>query len=182
MPRAEGGADLSSHEYSDAGWFLDESEPDTDRVPGAGVELQVLLDEMLALRGATAAALVTQEAEVIASRSHDRALLERTVAVITSALAAGQALGELFDVESAASEDSDDGEPGERDAVNPLSQVTMIFGEGPILLTLLPVSSRVMVLALSSERDLGRARLHLKGRLGRLADAALAGRTGNLEG
>lgn len=121
-----------------------------------------LLDAMLALRGATVAAVVDSGGEVLASRSTDRSLLERTVAVITSALAAGQALGELLEGGSA---------PESGDA---LEQVTLIFGEGPILLTPLEASGRVLVLALRSEQDLGRARFALRGSLKRMAEETFA--------
>lgn len=122
-------------------------------------ELDPLLDEMLSVRGATAAALVLADGQVLASRSPDRALLERTVAIITSALAAGQALGELLGDEQT----EDDG----------FQQVTLIFGEGPIVLMPLHDGAHLMVLALESEHDLGRARLALRGSLKRLADAVL---------
>jgi len=127
------------------------------------MELERLLDEMLAVRGATAAALVGADGELLASRSLDRALLERTVSIITSALAAGRALGELLAEEADASE-----------AGTSLEQVTLMFGEGPILLSPLPGGERVMVLAVESEHDLGRARLALRGNLRRLAQAASA--------
>lgn len=122
-------------------------------------ELDPVLDEMLSVRGATAAALVTADGQVLASRSPDRALLERTAAIITSALAAGQALGELL-----AGAQDDDG----------FQQVTLIFGEGPIVLMPLEDGVHLMVLALESEHDLGRARLALRGSLRRMADAVLA--------
>lgn len=128
--------------------------------PG-NVDLNPLLDAMLEVRGATAAAVVTADAEVLASRSVDRALLERTAEIITSALAAGQALGELLE--------------GEGSEAGSLEQVTLIFGEGPILLKPVPAAKRVLVLALESEHDLGRARLMLRGALGRLAENVLAG-------
>lgn len=124
------------------------------------VDLNPLLDAMLEVRGATAAAVVTADAEVLASRSVDRALLERTVEIITSALAAGQALGELLEPDGS----------GEGAA---LEQVTLIFGEGPILLKPVPAANRVLVLAVASEQDLGRARLMLRGSIGRLAESVL---------
>lgn len=136
-----------------------------DTAQGGGgpgnVDLNPLLDAMLEVRGATAAAVVTSDAEVLASRSVDRALLERTVEIITSALAAGQALGELL-------------ETGESELGAGPEQVTLIFGEGPILLRPVPTAKRVLVLALASEHDLGRARLMLRGALGRLAEKVLA--------
>ena len=125
-------------------------------------DLNPLLDAMLEVRGATAAAVVTSDAELLASRSLDRALLERAVEVITGALAAGRALGELLPA-------ADNG-----DAEDP-EQVTLMFGEGPILLTPVPGTQRVLVLALANEQDLGRARLMLRGALGRLARSVLAG-------
>jgi predicted regulator of Ras-like GTPase activity (Roadblock/LC7/MglB family) len=126
------------------------------------VDLNPLLDAMLEVRGATAAAVVTSDAEVLASRSVDRALLERTVEIITSALAAGQALGELLEPDGS----------GEGAA---LEQVTLIFGEGPIVLKPVPAANRVLVLAVASEQDLGRARLMLRGSIGRLAESVLTG-------
>lgn len=127
----------------------------------ANVDLNPLLDAMLQIRGATAAAVVTSDGELLASRAVDRALLERTVEIITSALAAGQALGELLE--------ADDAEPG-----GAPEQVTLIFGEGPILLRPVPAAGRVLVLALGSEQDLGRARLMLRGAVARLAESVLA--------
>lgn len=124
------------------------------------VDLNPLLEAMLAVRGATAAAIVSSDAEVLASRSLDRSLMERTVEIITSALAAGQALGQLLEADDAQSDQAPE-------------LVTLIFGEGPILLRPLPGSQRVLVLALASEQDLGRARLMLRGALGRLAEATL---------
>ncbi len=129
--------------------------------PGT-LDLNPLLDAMLDVRGATAAAVVTADGEVLASRSVDRALLERTVEIVTSALAAAQALGELL-------------EAGEKDDPATPEQVTLIFGEGPILLRPVPAARRVLVLALESEQDLGRARLMLRGVLGRLAASTLVG-------
>lgn len=123
-----------------------------------GVDLNPLLDEMLTVRGATAAAVVTTDGEVVAGRSVDRALLERTVDIITSALAAGLALGELLDADGTSDETA-------------LEQVSLMFGEGPIVLRPLHASQRVLVLALASESDLGRARLALRSRLAKLADA-----------
>lgn len=133
-----------------------------DGTEPVNVDLNPLLDAMLEVRGATAAAVVTADAEVLASRSVDRALLERTVEIITSALAAGQALGELL-------------EPDDTAPATAPEQVTLIFGEGPILLRPVPAVKRVLVLALASEHDLGRARLMLRGALGRLAESMLAG-------
>src|SRR5690554_1717165 len=128
--------------------------------PGT-IDLNPLLDAMLDVRGATAAAVVTSDGEVLASRSVDRALLERTVEIVTSALAAAQALGDLLG-------ESEDGSGPE--------QVTLIFGEGPIVLRPVPAAKRVLVLALEGEQDLGRARLMLRGMLGRLAESTLTGR------
>ncbi|MFA7459505.1 MAG: roadblock/LC7 domain-containing protein [Trueperaceae bacterium] len=149
----------AGEEHKDASTF--------DSAAGVGepsfVDLNPLLDAMLAVRGATAAAIVTQSAEVVASRSLDRSFLERTVEIITSALAAGQALGELLD-------------PSNEDGAGAPDQVTLIFGEGPIILRPVPGVRRVLVLALASEQDLGRARLMLRGSLGRLAESTLAGR------
>ncbi len=126
-----------------------------------GIDLNPLLDEMLTVRGATAAAVVTSDGEVLAGRSVDRALLERTVDIITSALAAGQALGELLDGQGFGDEDA-------------LEQVTLMFGEGPIVLKPLHASRRVLVLALASEGDLGRARLALRNQLAKLARRTLS--------
>ncbi len=131
---------------------------------GGSPELGALLEEMLALRGATAAAVVGADGEALASRGLDRALLERAVGVITSALATGRALGELLADDQDDEDQSDDGP----------RQLMLMFEEGPILLTPLPGTERVMVLALESERDLGRARLALRGNLRRLAQAVLS--------
>ena len=125
------------------------------------VDLNPLLEAMLEVRGVMAAAVVTADAELLASRSLDRALLERTLEVITGALAAGRALGELLPAADGGTEDSE--------------QVTLMFGEGPILLTPVPGTERVLVLALANEQDLGLARLMLRGALGRLARSVLTG-------
>lgn len=141
-----------------------------------GASLEALLDELLVVRGVVAAAVVTADGEMVASRSHDRGRLERTVGAITSALAAGQALGELLPAEDGSSEteaSAAGGSTSASDGARATSSVILMFEDGPILLTPLANPERVVVLALDAERDLGRARLKLRGLMARLSAAAV---------
>ncbi len=133
--------------------------------PNDEAGLGALLDELLEVRGVVAVALVTADGEMVASRSHDRGRLDRTVSSITSALAAGQALGELLPN----GHEAGDGAAGN---VAEGTSVMLMFEDGPILLTPLANPERVVVLALGAERDLGRARLTLRGLMARLSAAA----------
>ena len=66
-------------------------------VAAGSPELQALLSDLLTVRGVAAAALAGVDGELLAGHAKDRAMLERVVGIITSALAAGTALGELFE-------------------------------------------------------------------------------------
>ena len=133
-----------------------------------------------------ASAVVTADGEMVASRSHDRGRLERTVGAITSALAAGQALGELLPGDDASEAgtvaaddvvagdgvgDSDEASAEPSTRASAISSVMLMFEDGPILLTPLANPHHVVVLALASERDLGRARLTLRSFMARLSAA-----------
>jgi hypothetical protein len=76
-----------------ANGFADEFAP----VAAGSPELQALLSDLLTVRGVSAAALAGVDGELLAGHAKDRAMLERVVGIITSALAAGTALGELFE-------------------------------------------------------------------------------------
>lgn len=134
--------------------------------------LLALLDELLEVRGVVAAAVVTADAEMVANRSNDELRLERTVASITSALAAGQALGELIPGEDDAADTAADDGATDTDNAGAISSVMLMFDEGPILLKPIADAQRVVVLALEGERDLGRARLALRALMARLSAAA----------
>jgi len=147
-------------------------------------ELQAALSELLAVRGVSAAALAGVDGEMLAGHAKDRAMLERVVGIITSALAAGTALGELFDEVPAGagrgvgnggkdgSEPDDEGAvDGREEAV--LGRIMLDFAGGPILVAPLPGSDRVVVVVLEDAQGLGRARLALRGQLDRLKGASL---------
>ena len=72
-----------------------------------------LLSELLAVRGVRAAALVGVDGEFLSGDSSDKLLLDRMVGTVTSALAAGEALGSLLedsaDVDLDAGASSEDG-------------------------------------------------------------------------
>lgn len=129
-----------------------------------GNELESVLDELLAVRGATVAALVDGAGDMVAGRSHDAAVLEDAASVVTSALAAATALGELL---PSSGEDGGSGRP---------SQLMLSLDTGPLLFVPLTTSDRVVLMAVGADSDLGRARLALKSRLPQLERlAAVAG-------
>ncbi|MBW7915730.1 MAG: roadblock/LC7 domain-containing protein [Trueperaceae bacterium] len=117
--------------------------------------VQELLDELLAVRGATVAALVDGAGDLLASRAHDDDALERASALLTSALAAATALGGLLP--------DDGGGPRPK-------QVMVNLDTGPLLFVPLSGSDRVVVVAVRDDADLGRARLAVKGRLRRFEE------------
>ncbi len=123
--------------------------------------LIAVLDELLAVRGATVAALVDGAGDMLAGRSHDEAIMARAAAVMTSALAAATALGELLPVSS------DDEAGGSRP-----KQLMLDLDTGPLLFVPLMTSDRVVVMAVESDADLGRARFAVKNRLARLEELA----------
>lgn len=125
--------------------------------------LRTELSALLAVRGVAAAAVAGVDGELVAGQAKDRAQLDAVVQVITSGLAAGTALGELFD---ASPGDDDEREGG-------LGRIMLDFEGGPILITPLPEGQRVLVIVLEDAQGLGRARLAMRGALDRLERAAL---------
>lgn len=119
-----------------------------------------MLEELLKTRGVTVAALVDGSGELLASRATDAVVLERASAVMTSALAAATALGELLP------EASDD-EAAERP-----KQVMVSLEGGPLLFVPMASSDRVVVVGVTADADLGRARLAVKARLKRFEELA----------
>ena len=132
-----------------------------DPATGAAPGFQALLEELMAVRGATVAAVADGGGVVLAARAVDEAALARTTDVVTSALAAAAALTGLL-------EDGAAGGAGSS-AVTAPRQVMVNLDDGPILLVPLTASDHVLVLALASEADIGRARFALKGVLARSA-------------
>lgn len=126
--------------------------------------LEAVLDELLAVRGATVAALVDGAGDMLAGRSHDDAVMARAAGVMTTTLAAATALGELLP-------GSGDGDSG---ASRP-KQMMVDLDTGPLLFVPLTKSDRVVVMALESDADLGRARFAVRNRLTRLEELAVEG-------
>lgn len=139
-----------------------------------------MLTELMAVRGVEAAALVGVDGDFLGGESSDEGLLERMLSTLTSALAAGEALADLFDgpVATHAGPASADGSVESVDAVTGAGEATdsapdhdagqrqlmvMYQDGGPILFTPLPDGRRVAVVALSSSHDIGRARFQLRG-------------------
>lgn len=114
-----------------------------------------LLEGLLAVRGATVAAVADGGGEILASRAADDAALQRTTSVVTSALAAATALTGLLAAGT--------GGPTASAASSLPRQVMVNLDAGPILLVPLGTSEHVLVLGLASESDVGRARFALKG-------------------
>jgi len=126
--------------------------------------LEAVLDELLAVRGTTVAALVDGAGDMLAGRSHDDAVMARAAGVMTTTLAAATALGELL--------------PGGDDAASGASrprQLMLDLDTGPLLFVPLTKSDRVVVMALESDADLGRARFAVRNRLTRLEELAAEG-------
>lgn len=120
-----------------------------------------LLEGLLAVRGATVAAVADGGGEILASRAADDAALQRTTSVVTSALAAATALTGLLAAGSGAAAGT--GGPTASAASSLPRQVMVNLDAGPILLVPLGTSEHVLVLGLASESDVGRARFALKG-------------------
>lgn len=87
-------------------------------------------------------------------------MLERAAKVLTSALAAATALGELVPVEDGVAE------------LERPKQVMLNLDTGPLLFVPLSNSDRVVVVGVASDADLGRARLAVKGLLSRFEKLA----------
>ncbi len=152
------GGSLVDAERADRGGRPDPAQPGFDAV----------LDELLAVRGATVAAVADGGGVVLASRAADEATLRRTTDVVTSALAAATALTGLL-------EDGAGGAGAGGQATAPVpKQVMLNLDDGALLLVPLTTSDHVIVLGLASEADIGRARFALK--------SILAGSAGRLGG
>lgn len=128
--------------------------------PGADAapDVEDLLGELLAVRGATVAAIVDGGGAMVAGRANDPAAMQRAAAVVTTALAAGAALGELLP-----------SGPGDAGDARP-RQVMVSQDAGPMLFVPLRASDHVVVVALRGEGDVGRARLAVKTLLPRFAE------------
>ncbi|MFO7545717.1 MAG: hypothetical protein R6W77_09500 [Trueperaceae bacterium] len=159
--------------------FADESAP----VAAGSAELQALLSDLLTVRGVAAAALAGVDGELLAGHAKDRAMLERVVGIITSALAAGTALGELFEDDAGimggggANVDADGetfgGAAGGASGGPELGKIMLDFAGGPILVAPLPGGERVAIVVLEDTQGLGRARYALRGTMDRLSKASL---------
>lgn len=121
-----------------------------DRAP-----LEALLDELLAVRGATVAAVVDEAGDLLLGRSHDPGVMQGAADLMTSALAAATALGELLP-------------PPAEGGGAARSQVMLDLDSGPILFVPLAATGKVVVMAVSGAEDLGRARHAVRSRLARL--------------
>jgi uncharacterized protein len=119
------------------------------------MDIRALLEEVLGIKGITSVALVSEDGFVIESVTApgNTVDLEFLGGVVTSSLAASQALAEFFG-------------KGE------VSQVMVEFEEGPVLLA--PVGGASLLATLDSAQNLGRVRFQLKKYLPRLAEAAKA--------
>jgi uncharacterized protein len=119
------------------------------------MDIHALLEEVLSIKGITSVALVSEDGFVIESATlpSNPIDLEFLGGVVTSSLAASQALAEFFG-------------KGE------VSQVMVEFEEGPVLLA--PVGGANILATLDSAQNLGRVRFQLKKYLPRLSEAAKA--------
>lgn len=160
------------------------------------------LEKLLAVKGVTAAAIVSSSGELLAGKAADPAVIDRLVMLQTAALAAGRALGELIPPpKPAVGEDPADGTSGGSAAGDGSSgegtsgdatprgeasaglgraaeespqggQLMAIYPEGPVLFVPLPAAASMCVVALASPQDVGRARFALRGLAAALAEAA----------
>jgi len=132
-----------------------------------------LVDEAREVRGVVAAAVVTVDGEVVAAAGEGAALLERMQRTVTSALAAGEAFSSLLDAlrgpaEGAAAEGEADeaAASGEAPPAAPdpaESHLTVLYQDvQPLLVEPLPGGDRLLVVAVGSAGDIGRARFHLR--------------------
>ncbi|HZW27959.1 MAG TPA: hypothetical protein VFF08_05870 [Trueperaceae bacterium] len=146
---------------------------------GAATDPSRLVDDARAVRGVVAAAVVGVDGEVVAAAGEGAALLERMQRTATNALAAAEAFASLLDAveddgfgpEGGREADGDDGgavgeEEGAR-AATPSGQgathLTVLYQDvNPLLFEPLPGGDRLLVLAVESAADIGRARFHLK--------------------
>lgn len=136
--------------------------------------LQSHLARLLAVKGVSAAALVSTSGELIAGEADDPAMIDRLVGLQTSALAAGQALGELIPpLQKSLAELEAEGDAVTTDAPSApeRGQLMAIYQDGPVLFAPLPDGESVCVVALVSPQDVGRARFALRSLLPALATA-----------
>jgi hypothetical protein len=119
------------------------------------MELRALLEEVVAIKGITGVALISNDGFVIesAAAAGQDLDLDFLGGVATSSLAASQALSEFFG-------------KGE------VSQVMVEFAEGPVLLA--PVGAASVLATIDSSQNLGRVRFQLKKYLPKLQEAAQA--------
>ncbi|HEX7039886.1 MAG TPA: hypothetical protein VF202_07245 [Trueperaceae bacterium] len=125
------------------------------------------------VRGVVAAAVVGKGGEVLAAAGEGAALLDRMQRTATNALAAAEAFASLLDAMDAATVHAgDEGEAaeevGERPADVDLAEthLTVLYQDvNPLLFETLPGGDRLLVVAVESPADIGRARFHLR-RLG----------------
>lgn len=84
--------------------------------PNDAGEWQDLLDQLVAVRGVEAAAIVGVNGEFLQGKAFDDSLLERMVSTVTSAMAAGEALAGLLEpavaLSSAVARDAEHGDAG----------------------------------------------------------------------
>ncbi|MBX3145034.1 MAG: hypothetical protein KF813_14845 [Trueperaceae bacterium] len=129
------------------------------------------LEKLLAVKGVTAAAIVSSGGELVAGRAADPAVIDRLVMLQTAALAAGKALGELIPpAKRAADEDADLADLSPQEERPSGGQLMAIYPEGPVLFVPLPAVDGMCVVALSSPQDVGRARFALRGLVPTLAE------------
>ncbi len=132
------------------------------------------LEKLLAVKGVTAAAIVSSGGDLLAGKAADPAVIDRLVMLQTAALAAGKALGELIPPPKRAAGDEVADDSAERTGDEPAhgGQLMAIYPEGPVLFVPLPDVDSMCVVALASPQDVGRARFALRGLVATLAEAA----------
>lgn len=132
------------------------------------------LEKLLAVKGVTAAAIVSSGGDLLAGKAADPAVIDRLVMLQTAALAAGKALGELIPPPKRAAGDEAVDDYAERTGDEPAhgGQLMAIYPEGPVLFVPLPDVDSMCVVALASPQDVGRARFALRGLVATLAEAA----------
>jgi predicted regulator of Ras-like GTPase activity (Roadblock/LC7/MglB family) len=132
----------------------------------AASEATRLVDEARAVRGVLAAAVLGADGEVLAAAGEGAALLERMQRTATNALAAAEAFASLLDglQGDALGEESDDpagsGASEEQEAE---SHLTVLYQDvQPLLFEPLAGGDKLLVVAVESSADIGRARFHLR--------------------
>ncbi len=123
-----------------------------------------LVETARAVRGVVAAAVVSSQGEVLAAAGDEAALLERMQQAATSALAAAEAFSGLFD-EAERTAPDEGGEGADEADADGTQHLTVLYQDGPPLLFSPVPGERLMVVAVATPADIGRARFQLK-RLG----------------